>query len=76
MCWEPVRVGCTDSIMAVLMADRSRALVQFTKTPRAGEVKTRLSPPLTPQQAMAVHIDLLLHTSQTLCGSALGRVCL
>jgi len=62
--------------MAVLMADRRRALVQFTKTPRVGQVKTRLSPPLTPQQATAVHIELLLRTCKTLCCSGLGRVCL
>lgn len=34
----------------------------FTKAPRAGTAKTRLSPPLTPEQSLDVHIALLLDT--------------
>lgn len=37
----------------------SDAVVVFAKAPRAGEVKTRMSPPLTPQQAAQLYAALL-----------------
>jgi uncharacterized protein len=37
-------------------------LIIFCKAPVAGQVKTRLSPAITPEQAVAVHIELSLKT--------------
>ena len=35
------------------------ALIVFAKRPRAGQVKTRMTPPLTPEQAAALYACLL-----------------
>jgi rSAM/selenodomain-associated transferase 1 len=42
--------------------NETAALVIFAKTPVAGEVKTRLCPPLTPQQAAELHRAFVLDT--------------
>jgi len=39
-----------------------KALIYFTKVPRAGFVKTRLQPELTPEQANRIHHGLILDT--------------
>jgi uncharacterized protein len=39
-----------------------KALIYFTKAPRAGFVKTRLLPELTPEQANRIHRGLILDT--------------
>ncbi len=53
------------------------ALAVMTKAPRAGRVKTRLTPPLTPEEAAALNICFLRDTtdailSATLNGAARG----
>jgi rSAM/selenodomain-associated transferase 1 len=49
-------------------------LVQFAKAPIAGEVKTRLLPALSAQQAMQLHKDLVRHTCHTLLDTRLAPV--
>lgn len=44
------------------------ALVVMAKTPRAGKVKTRLAPPLTPQEAAELNICFLRDTTENLNG--------
>jgi rSAM/selenodomain-associated transferase 1 len=44
----------------------SCALAVMTKAPRAGEVKTRLSPPLTPEEAAALNICFLRDISASI----------
>src|SRR5436189_4754275 len=39
------------------------ALAVMTKAPRAGKVKTRLTPPLTPEEAAALNICFLRDTT-------------
>ena len=43
-------------------------LVVMAKTPRAGEVKTRLIPPLTPEDAAAFHRACLIDTLEKVKG--------
>jgi rSAM/selenodomain-associated transferase 1 len=55
------------------MADRAgrpaagRLLLQFTREPRLGAVKTRLQPLLGARGALALHLDLMRRTARTLC---------
>lgn len=57
------------------MADRAPVhLVQFTREPVPGRVKTRMLPALRPEQACELHCELTLHTLRTLCASELGGV--
>ena len=65
-----------------LAMDRAQlcALAVMSKAPRPGKVKTRLSPPLTPEQAAALNICFLRDTTEniagvTLGGAAAGLVC-
>ena len=56
------------------------ALAVMAKAPRPGKVKTRLSPPLTPDQAAALNVCFLRDTAQNLAdvanlGGADGLVC-
>jgi uncharacterized protein len=54
------------------IADNLCALAVMTKAPRAGQVKTRLVPPLTPEQAAQLNICFLHDTSQAItkaCGA-------
>ncbi len=46
------------------------ALVVMAKVPRAGRVKTRLSPPLTPEEAAALNIAFLRDTCASLASVA------
>jgi uncharacterized protein len=39
------------------------AIVLFARVPRAGRVKTRLVPPLTPEQALALHVALVVQAA-------------
>ena len=53
------------------------ALAVMAKAPRAGKVKTRLSPPLTPEQAAALNVRFLRDTTESLStipGTA-GLIC-
>jgi len=58
------------------MADeRSQVLfIQFARAPVAGQVKTRMMPHLSPEQACALHCELVLWTSRQLAGSGLGDI--
>src|SRR3954471_23799676 len=46
------------------------ALSVMTKAPRAGRVKTRLSPPLTPEEAAALNICFLRDTSAAISAAS------
>jgi hypothetical protein len=48
------------------------ALAIMTKAPRAGRVKTRLSPPLTPEQAAALNICFLRDTAAAIARAGEG----
>ena len=77
----------TNSVYHVLDAgtrDAAReglvALAVMSKAPRPGKVKTRLSPPLTPEEAAALNICFLRDTTENIAavaadGSAAGLVC-
>lgn len=57
------------------MTKRGGCVLQvFAKAPIAGEVKTRLCPPLSPHQAAALHRELLWHTLETASRAALGPI--
>ncbi len=43
------------------------ALTVMAKAPRPGKVKTRLSPPLTPEQASALNICFIRDTTENIC---------
>lgn len=49
------------------------ALAVMTKAPRAGRVKTRLTPPLTPEEAAALNICFLRDTTAAIAATAAGR---
>lgn len=46
------------------------ALAVMTKAPRAGQVKTRLVPPLTPEEAAALNVCFLRDTTANIAGLA------
>ena len=48
------------------------ALGIMTKAPRAGQVKTRLTPPLTPDEAAALNICFLRDTTAAITGAVQG----
>jgi rSAM/selenodomain-associated transferase 1 len=48
------------------------ALAVMTKVPRAGQVKTRLSPPLTPEEAATLNICFLRDTSAAIAAAGAG----
>jgi rSAM/selenodomain-associated transferase 1 len=52
------------------IADNLCALAVMTKVPRAGQVKTRLAPPLTPEEAADLNICFLRDTA-----SAIAQAC-
>lgn len=47
------------------------ALAVMTKAPRAGQVKTRLTPPLTPEEAAALNVCFLRDTTAAISSAAL-----
>jgi rSAM/selenodomain-associated transferase 1 len=49
-------------------------LIQFSREPREGQVKTRMMPALSPGQACALHTELTLWTCGQLLDSRLGDV--
>ncbi|MCB1705320.1 MAG: TIGR04282 family arsenosugar biosynthesis glycosyltransferase [Halioglobus sp.] len=49
-------------------------LIQFSRTPRPGQVKTRMLPHLTAAQACELHCDLTRWTCRQLLASELGAV--
>jgi rSAM/selenodomain-associated transferase 1 len=57
------------------MADKPAAvlLIQFARAPVPGQVKTRMIPHLTPQQACDLHSELVLRTCRQLLASQLGE---
>lgn len=44
-------------------------IAQFAKTPTPGNVKTRLVPPLTNEQALQLHKNLVTHVMESLSGT-------
>src|SRR5213082_3684580 len=52
------------------IADNLCALAIMTKAPRAGQVKTRLVPPLTPEEAAQLNICFLRDTA-----AAIAKAC-
>lgn len=48
------------------------ALAVMTKAPRAGQVKTRLTPPLTPEEAAALNVCFLRDTTTAISHAALS----
>jgi len=48
------------------------ALAVMTKAPRAGQVKTRLTPPLTPEEAAALNICFLRDTTTSISSAAMN----
>jgi rSAM/selenodomain-associated transferase 1 len=62
------------AVNAVQIAGRAGvcALTVMAKAPRAGKVKTRLSPPLTPEQAAALNVCFLRDTTENIAGVAGG----
>lgn len=58
------------------MAGESTAslFIQFARQPVAGAVKTRMIPRLTPEQALALHCELVLWTAGALVQADLGSV--
>jgi len=52
----------------------SLLLLQFTRSPRRGQVKTRMIPHLSPAAACDLHCELTLWTCRRLLDSALGDV--
>lgn len=51
------------------------ALTIMAKAPRPGKVKTRLSPPLSPDQAAAINICFLKDTTMNIAGLAADLAC-
>lgn len=51
------------------------ALTIMAKAPRPGKVKTRLSPPLTPDQAAAINVCFLRDTTENIASLAADRAC-
>lgn len=49
-------------------------LIQFAREPLPGQVKTRMLPELSPEQACDLHRELVYWTSEVLTFSQLGRV--
>ncbi|QFU76229.1 glycosyltransferase [Halioglobus maricola] len=49
-------------------------LIQFAKEPVPGQVKTRMLPALSPEQAVHLHCDLVHWTAQVLTGAGVGAV--
>ena len=49
------------------------ALAVMAKAPRAGRVKTRLSPPLTLEQAAELNLGFLRDTAENIAAVASGR---
>ncbi len=46
--------------------------IQFARAPQAGRVKTRMQPALAPQEACALHCELLLYTATQLARLSTG----
>ena len=58
-----------------MAAERAACLlIQFAREPVAGAVKTRMTPSLTPEQALDLHCELVLWTAGTLARADLGPV--
>src|SRR5947208_16830868 len=49
------------------------ALAVMTKAPQAGRVKTRLTPPLSPEEAAALNICFLRDTAAAISGTTNGK---
>ncbi len=50
----------------VTRSGRKNYVVMLTRYPRLGEVKTRLAPPLSPEDALALHDRLTRHTLRSM----------
>jgi len=49
-------------------------LIQFARSPQPGEVKTRMQPELSAEQACDLHLELLEWTNRTLCEADMAEV--
>ena len=67
MAADPVAGGATAVVDDVL-------LIQFARVPLVGAVKTRMLPRLSPEQACALHCELVLWTCRQLVGCGYGAV--
>ena len=59
-----------DPSEAALIPKELCALAVMTKAPRAGQVKTRLTPPLTPEEAAALNKCFLRDTTAAISAAA------
>lgn len=57
------RLPPSGSLFCAMSARERAALVIFARHPQRGRVKTRLVPPLTPDQALALHVACLQSTA-------------
>jgi rSAM/selenodomain-associated transferase 1 len=55
-------------------ARKDLLLIQFAKSPQPGQVKTRMTPRLSPEQACDLHCELTRWTCRQLLSSGLGTV--
>jgi rSAM/selenodomain-associated transferase 1 len=55
-------------------ADAGTAVIVFARAPRPGAVKTRLVPPLAPEEAAALHARLVKRTLATARAASFGRI--
>jgi rSAM/selenodomain-associated transferase 1 len=55
-------------------ADSDTTVIVFARTPRPGTVKTRLVPPLAPEEAAALHARLVKQTLATVRAASFRRI--
>lgn len=73
----PTSRACHPRACGAIITVAERAplrLVQFTREPVPGSVKTRMQPAMTSTAACALHCELTLWTLSTLCAYPSGRV--
>jgi len=67
----PARHRVLDPVVASALIDKNLcALAVMTKAPRAGQVKTRLVPPLSPEEAAQLNVSFLRDTA-----AAIAKAC-
>lgn len=71
---EPSSLEQVDSSSDASFAERTTLHIQFAREPVVGEVKTRLQPDFSPEQACETHCELVRLTNHRLVEAALGPV--
>src|SRR5438105_6543175 len=66
----PARHRVLDPVASALIDKNLCALAVMTKAPRAGQVKTRLVPPLSPEEAAQLNVSFLRDTA-----AAIAKAC-